>query len=158
MLQLTQDRFQGGVASMGDVALAQTQLETVRAQLTDLGIARAQFEHAIAVLTGRPPSELSIPPSTNEAPPPVLSVGLPSTLLERRPDIAAAERQVAAANQQIGIAKAAFYPALSLRWQRGLSGRRHRRSAHARRRASGPWARRWRRRSSTGASGALKSG
>jgi NodT family efflux transporter outer membrane factor (OMF) lipoprotein len=112
-LQLTQDRFQGGVASMGDVALAQTQLETVRAQLMDLGIARAQFEHAIAVLTGRLPSELSLPPSINETPPPVLSVGLPSTLLERRPDIAAAERQVAAANQQIGVAKAAFYPALS---------------------------------------------
>ena len=110
--QLTQDRFQGGVASMGDVALAQTQLETVRAQLTDLGIARAQFEHAIAVLTGRMPSELSIPPSTNEVPPPVLSVGLPSTLLQRRPDIAAAERQVAAANLQVGVAKAAFYPTL----------------------------------------------
>jgi NodT family efflux transporter outer membrane factor (OMF) lipoprotein len=112
-LQLTQDRFQGGVASMGDVALAQTQLETVRAQLIDLGIARAQFEHAIAVLTGRLPSELSVPPSNNQTPPPVLSVGLPSTLLERRPDIAAAERQVAAANQQVGVAKAAFYPALS---------------------------------------------
>jgi NodT family efflux transporter outer membrane factor (OMF) lipoprotein len=111
--QLTQDRFQGGVASMGDVALAQTQLETVRAQLTDLGIARAQFEHAIAVLTGRQPADLSIPPLINEVPPPVLSVGLPSTLLERRPDIAAAERQVAAANQEIGVAKAAFYPALT---------------------------------------------
>jgi NodT family efflux transporter outer membrane factor (OMF) lipoprotein len=112
-VQLTQDRFQGGVASMGDVALAQTQLETVRAQLTDLGAARAQFEHAIAVLTGRLPSELSLAPSNSETPPPVLSVGLPSTLLERRPDIAAAERRVAAANQQIGIAKAAFFPALS---------------------------------------------
>ena len=112
-VQLTRDRFQGGVASMGDVALAQTQLETVRAQLTDLGAARAQFEHAIAVLTGRLPSELSLAPSNSETPPPVLSVGLPSTLLERRPDIAAAERRVAAANQQIGIAKAAFFPALS---------------------------------------------
>src|SRR6201988_1102347 len=71
-LQLTRDRFQGGVASMGAVALAQTQLETVRAELADLGIARGQFEHAIAVLAGRPPSEVSIPPSTNEAPPPVL--------------------------------------------------------------------------------------
>ena len=112
-LQLTQDRFQGGVVSMADVALAQTQLEGARAQLTDLGIARAQFEHAIAVLTGRPPSELSIPSAPSQALPPVLSAGLPSTLLERRPDIAAAERQVAAANQQIGVAKAAFYPALS---------------------------------------------
>jgi NodT family efflux transporter outer membrane factor (OMF) lipoprotein len=112
-VQLTQDRFQGGVASMGDVALAQTQLETVRAQLTDLAVARAQFEHAIAVLTGKVPSDLSIPSSRTEVRPPVLSVGLPSTLLERRPDIAAAERQVAAANQQIGVAKAAVYPALS---------------------------------------------
>jgi NodT family efflux transporter outer membrane factor (OMF) lipoprotein len=110
-LELTQDRFQGGVASMGDVALAQTQLETTRAQLTDLGIARAQFEHAIAVLTGRPPSDLSLPASVSQTPPPsVLSVGLPSTLLERRPDIAAAERRVAAVNRQVGVAKAAFYP------------------------------------------------
>ena len=112
-VQLTQDRFQGGVASRGDVALAQTQLETARAQLTDVGIARAQFEHAIAVLTGHAPSDLSIPVSTEQTPPPVLSVGLPSTLLERRPDIAAAERRVAAANEQIGVAKAAFYPALT---------------------------------------------
>ncbi len=112
-LQLTQDRFQGGVVSMADVALAQTQLESARAQLTDLGVARAQFEHAIAVLIGRSPAELSIPPTAIQIPPPVVSVGLPSTLLERRPDIAAAERQVAAANEQIGAARAAFYPALS---------------------------------------------
>jgi len=112
-LELTRDRFQGGVASMSDVALAETQLETARAQLTDVGIARAQFEHAIAVLTGRTPSALAIPPSTTQIVPPVVSVGLPSTLLQRRPDIAAAERRVAAANQQIGVAKAAFYPALT---------------------------------------------
>ena len=112
-LQLTQDRFQGGVVSMADVALAQTQLESARAQLTDLGIARAQFEHAIAVLVGRSPAELSIPPTAIQVSPPVVSVGLPSTLLERRPDIAAAERQVAAANEQIGVARAAFYPALT---------------------------------------------
>ena len=92
-LQLTQDRFQGGVVSMADVALAQTQLEGARAQLTDVGIARAQFEHAIAVLTGHAPSELSIPPATTEPLPPTVPVGLPSSLLERRPDIAAAERQ-----------------------------------------------------------------
>jgi NodT family efflux transporter outer membrane factor (OMF) lipoprotein len=111
-VQLTQDRFDGGVASMGDVALARTQLETTRAQFADLGVQRAQFEHAIAVLTGRPPSALSIPAASRPSPPPATLVGLPSTLLERRPDIAAAERQVAAANEQIGIAKAAFYPSL----------------------------------------------
>ena len=99
---------------MGDVSLAETQLETVRAQLTDLGVQRAQFEHAIAVLTGKPPSELSISIATRQAPPPVVSVGLPSSLLERRPDIAAAERQVAAANEQIGVAKSAFFPSLTL--------------------------------------------
>jgi len=112
-VQLTQDRYDGGVASKGDVALAQTQLETARAQLVDLGVQRAQFEHAIAVLTGKPPSDLSIPPATSQAPPPVSAIGIPSALLERRPDIAAAERQVAAANEQIGIAKAAFYPSLT---------------------------------------------
>ena len=113
-VQLTQNRFDGGVASQGDVALAQTQLETARVQLTDLGIQRAQFEHAIAVLTGKPPSDLSIPAAPDQAPPPVSLAGIPSTLLERRPDIAAAERQVAAANEQIGIAKAALYPSLAL--------------------------------------------
>jgi NodT family efflux transporter outer membrane factor (OMF) lipoprotein len=112
-VQLTRDRFDGGVASMADVDLAQTQLETARAQLVDLEIPRTQFEHAIAVLTGKPPAELTLPSLTNPSPPPVLSVGLPATLLQRRPDIAAAERQVAAANEQIGIAQAAFFPALT---------------------------------------------
>jgi NodT family efflux transporter outer membrane factor (OMF) lipoprotein len=112
-VQLTQDRYDGGVASKGDVALAQTQLETARAQLVDLGVQRAQFEHAIAVLTGKPPSDLSIPATPNQSPPPVSLIGIPSTLLERRPDVAAAERQVAAANEQIGIAKASFYPSLT---------------------------------------------
>ena len=119
-VQLTQDRFDGGVASMGDVALAQTQLETARAQLVDLGVQRAQFEHAIAVLTGKPPSDLSIPVMPNQSPPPASSIGIPSTLLERRPDVAAAERQVAAANEQIGIAKAALYPSLALGAGAGL--------------------------------------
>jgi NodT family efflux transporter outer membrane factor (OMF) lipoprotein len=113
-LQLTQDRFQGGVVSMADVSLAQTQLEGARAQLADVGIARAQFEHAIAVLTGRSPAQLSIPLAPTQPSPPVVPVGLPSSLLERRPDVAAAERRVAAANQEIGVAKAAFYPVLSL--------------------------------------------
>ena len=113
-LQVTKNRYSGGISTMGDVSLAETQLETVRAQLTDLGVQRAQFEHAIAVLTGKPPSELSISIATRQAPPPVVSVGLPSSLLERRPDIAAAERQVAAANEQIGVAKSAFFPSLIL--------------------------------------------
>jgi NodT family efflux transporter outer membrane factor (OMF) lipoprotein len=113
-VQLTQDRFEGGIASMGDVALARTQLETARAQFADLGVQRAQFEHAIAVLVGVPPSELSIPPAPRQSPPPAVQTGLPSTLLERRPDVAAAERQVAAANEQIGVAKAAFFPSLTL--------------------------------------------
>jgi NodT family efflux transporter outer membrane factor (OMF) lipoprotein len=119
-VQLTQDRYDGGVASMGDVALAQTQLETARAQLVDLGVQRAQFEHAIAVLTGKPPSDLSIPAAPNQSPPPASSIGIPSTLLERRPDVAAAERQVAAANEQIGIAKAALYPSLAFSASAGL--------------------------------------
>lgn len=112
-VQLTQDRYDGGVASMGDVALAQTQLETARAQLVDLGVQRAQVEHAIAVLAGKPPSDLSILAASNQSPPPASLIGLPSILLERRPDVAAAERQVATANEQIGIAKAAFYPSLT---------------------------------------------
>ncbi len=112
-VELTQNRYDGGVASMGDVALAQTQLESARVQLVDLGVQRAQFEHAIAVLTGKPPSELSILAMPKQAPPPASLIGIPSELLERRPDVAAAEREVAAANEQIGIAKAAFYPSLA---------------------------------------------
>ena len=99
---------------MGDVALATTQLESARAQLVDLGIARAQFEHAIAVLTGVPPAALALADSGAQAQPLAVAAGLPSTLLERRPDIAAAERQVAAANAQIGVARAAYFPVLTL--------------------------------------------
>jgi NodT family efflux transporter outer membrane factor (OMF) lipoprotein len=119
-VQLTQNRFDGGVASKGDVALAQTQLETVRAQTVELGVERAQFEHAIAVLTGKPPSDLSIPAIPNQSPPPVSTIGIPSALLERRPDVAAAERQVAFANEQIGIATAALYPSLTIGAAAGL--------------------------------------
>jgi NodT family efflux transporter outer membrane factor (OMF) lipoprotein len=113
-LKLTQDRFNNGVASGSDVAQAQTQLETARAQLIDYDVARAQYEDAIAVLAGKSPAELSITGSPIKITPPPVPVGVPSTLLERRPDIATAERQMAAANEQIGIAKAAFYPAIGL--------------------------------------------
>jgi len=113
-LKLTQDRFELGVASGADVAQARTQLDTTRAQLIDLGVQRAQFEHAVAILIGKPPAELSIPAMVLKTPPPAVPIGVPSALLERRPDIAASERQVAAANEQIGIAKAAFFPSLLL--------------------------------------------
>jgi NodT family efflux transporter outer membrane factor (OMF) lipoprotein len=113
-LQLTKDRMQAGVASGADVAQAQAQYDSTRAQWIDVGVGRAQFEHAIAVLTGKPPSALTIPPAPVTVLPPPVPIGLPSALLERRPDISAAERRVAAANEQIGIAKSAFYPALSL--------------------------------------------
>ncbi len=113
-LKLTQDRFQFGIASGADVAQAQTQLYTTQAQLVDLGVQRAQFEHAIAILIGKPPAEVTIPRVVLKLPPPPVPVGVPSMLLERRPDIAAAERQVAAANEQIGIAIAAYYPSVLL--------------------------------------------
>jgi len=113
-LQLTKDRFELGVASGADLALAKTQVDTTRAQLIDVGVQRAQFEHAIAILIGKPPAEVSIPLMVLKTPPPPVPIGVPSALLERRPDIAAAERQVAAANEQIGIAKAAFFPSLLL--------------------------------------------
>ena len=121
-LTLTKNRFAGGVATGGDVAQAQTQLETTRAQLIDLGIARAQYEHAIAILTGKPPAALSIPPKLLSVPPPPIPVAVPTALLERRPDIAAAERTMAAANEQVGIATATLYPSLNLSVAAGLQG------------------------------------
>jgi NodT family efflux transporter outer membrane factor (OMF) lipoprotein len=119
-LHLTQARYHGGVASDVDVAQAETQLETTRAQDIETGVARAQFEHAIAVLTGQNASTFSIPPAPLTASPPQIPLGLPSELLERRPDIAAAERRVASANAQIGIAMAAYYPQISLSAGGGL--------------------------------------
>ncbi len=121
-LTLTKNRFAGGVASEADVAQAETQLDTARAQLTDLGVARAQFEHALAVLTGRSPAELSVPPRTLTAPPPAIPLSLPSELLERRPDIAAAERQMAFQNEQVGIARAALYPSIGFTASAGFQG------------------------------------
>jgi len=119
-LTLTQNRFSAGVASDLDVAQAESQLYAVQAQLMDLGVQRTAFEHAIAILIGKAPAELTIPPVTLNASPPPAPLGVPSELLERRPDIANAERQVAAANEQIGIAMAAFYPNLSLTGSAGL--------------------------------------
>ena len=113
-LQLTIRRFEGGAAPKSDVAQARTQLETTQVQATDIGVQRAQFEHAIAVLIGKPPAEFSLQPAPLDLQPPDIPAGLPSELLERRPDIAAAERRVAEANEQIGIAKAAYFPTVTL--------------------------------------------
>jgi NodT family efflux transporter outer membrane factor (OMF) lipoprotein len=113
-LQLTENRFQGGVASREDVDLAATQLEQTRAQDIDITSARDQFEHAIAVLIGQPASSFRLDPAPMPATPPVPPPGLPSDLVERRPDIAEAERRVAAANEQVGIARAAFFPTIAL--------------------------------------------
>lgn len=113
-LQLTQDRFKGGLASAVDVAQAQTQLETTRAQAIDVGVERAAYEHAVAVLTGQPPSGFSLVFSPLSVPAPMIPPGLPSELLERRPDIAAAERQMDSANAQIGVARSAYYPTVTL--------------------------------------------
>jgi NodT family efflux transporter outer membrane factor (OMF) lipoprotein len=117
-LDLNQTRFAGGIASEVEVEQAKTQLQTTRAAAIDVGVLRAQYEHAVAILIGKPPAEFSLPPLPLNAPPPHVPISLPSELLERRPDIAAAERHVASANAQIGVAKSAYYPLVSL----GASG------------------------------------
>ena len=124
-LQLTEDRFEGGLAPMSDLAQARTQLKDAQVMATDARAQRAEYEHAIAVLIGKPPAAFSLAPIPLNTHPPVLPgipVALPSELLERRPDIAAAERRVAAANEQIGIADAAWYPTLSLSAIAGFQG------------------------------------
>src|SRR6202453_3620237 len=120
-LKLTQARHDSGIASGADVAQAETQLDSAKEQLIDLGVARTQFEHAIAILVGKAPAELSIAPQTIMAEPPQVPVAMPSTLLERRPDIAMSERQMASLNEQIGVADAAFYPSLTLSAGAGLA-------------------------------------
>lgn len=121
-LRLTQNRLNGGYAPASDVAQAQTQLDTARVQDTDIGVARAQYEHAIAVLTGRPPASLTLAPAPLVFEAPMVPPGIPSELLQRRPDIAAAERRVAEANEQIGIAVAAYYPSLNFSASSGFEG------------------------------------
>ena len=122
-LKLTQSRFDGGAAPKSDVAQAKTQLDGARVQDTDVAVMRAQFEHAIATLIGKPPAGVSIMPSPKTAVQlPAIPVGLPASLLERRPDIAAGERRVAEANDQIGIARAAFFPSLVLGATAGFTG------------------------------------
>lgn len=124
-LQLTQDRFEGGAAPQSDVAEARTQLDQARVQRTDIEVERTQFEHAIAVLIGKPPAELTLPPlplvEASQVIPDIPGA-MPAALLERRPDIAANERRMASANEQIGIAQAAFYPTLSLSAIAGFQG------------------------------------
>jgi NodT family efflux transporter outer membrane factor (OMF) lipoprotein len=113
-LALTQNRYKAGLASAVDVAQAETQLRTTRAQAIDVGVNRAAFEHAIAVLIGKPPAQFSLPTSPLRAAPPAIPPGLPSDLLERRPDVAASERRMQESNAQIGVAKSAYYPLVTL--------------------------------------------
>jgi len=120
-LHIVRTLYDNGLASDEDLAEADTQLDSAEAQATDLGVARAQFEHSIAVLIGVPPSGFSIGVSRFNASLPTIPVGVPSDLLERRPDIAAAERQVAAANAGIGIARAAYFPSLTLNGEAGFA-------------------------------------
>jgi NodT family efflux transporter outer membrane factor (OMF) lipoprotein len=117
-LELNQSRFEGGIASEVEVEQAKTQLQTTRAAAIDVGVLRAQYEHAVAILIGKPPAEFSLAPLPLTAPPPRIPVSVPSELLERRPDIAAAERRMASANAQVGVAKSAYYPVIGL----GASG------------------------------------
>jgi NodT family efflux transporter outer membrane factor (OMF) lipoprotein len=119
-LDLTKNRYAGGVAAKSDVLKAETQLKTTQAQAIDIRVQRAQLEHAIATIIGKPASVFSIPFSPLASIPPQIPAGIPSDLLERRPDIAGAERRMAAANAQIGVAKAAYYPAITLNGSGGF--------------------------------------
>jgi NodT family efflux transporter outer membrane factor (OMF) lipoprotein len=120
-LRITQNQYNAGTAVLSDVAQAQAQLDSTKSQLIAVGVSRAQFEHAIAVLIGEPPAALSIAETTSVIEVPAAPVEVPSALLERRPDIAVAERQMAAQNAQIGVAVAAFYPDLTLSADSGVT-------------------------------------
>lgn len=113
-LAMTKNRYTAGVAGKVDVVQAETQLKSTQAQALDLGIQRAQLEHAIAILIGKAPSSFTILPQSLTTTPPDIPIGIPSEILERRPDISAAERRVASSNAQMGVAKSAFFPALTL--------------------------------------------
>ena len=119
-LDLNEERYSGGLASEVEVEQARTIFETTQAQLVDVGVARAQYEHAAAVLVGKAPADFSLPPLPLTTPPPPIPVGIPSELLERRPDIAAAERRVASSNAQVGLAKTAYYPLVNIVASGGL--------------------------------------
>ena len=120
-LQITQNQYQVGVVAKTDVITAETQLEGAQSQQINVGVARATLEHAIAMLTGKPPADFSLPPATLGAAVPVVPTGVPSSLLERRPDVAEAERKMAAANAQIGVAVAAYFPDLTLNGSYGYA-------------------------------------
>ncbi|MBI3706972.1 MAG: efflux transporter outer membrane subunit [Proteobacteria bacterium] len=120
-LEIARNRYAAGTAARSDVVSAEAQLETTRAQAIGVGVQRAQLEHSIAVLIGKPPAEFAIEPALLAIAIPAIPPGMPSTLLERRPDIAAAERRMAAANAQIGVAEAAFFPDLTLSASYGFS-------------------------------------
>jgi NodT family efflux transporter outer membrane factor (OMF) lipoprotein len=122
MVKLTSDLLNGGAAPESDLIQARTQLDTARVQDTDVGVMRSQYEHAIAILIGKPPAEFRLASAPLNLQPPPIPVGLPSQLLERRPDIAASERRVAEANEGIGIARAAYFPSLVLSATGGLEG------------------------------------
>jgi NodT family efflux transporter outer membrane factor (OMF) lipoprotein len=124
-VQLTRDRYEGGASPQSDLAQARTQLDQARVQRTDIEVQRTQYEHAIAVLIGKPPAKLTLPPIPLDQASqvmPDIPGAMPAALLERRPDIAADERRMASANEQIGIAQAAFYPTLSLSAIAGFQG------------------------------------
>jgi NodT family efflux transporter outer membrane factor (OMF) lipoprotein len=122
VLEFNTNRFNEGAAPKSDLTQAQTQLQSAIVSDSDISVQRSQYEHAIAILVGKPPSEFSIPATAEEFVPPLVPTGLPSQLLERRPDIASSARRVAEANERIGIAKTAYYPTITLQGAAGFEG------------------------------------